>query len=157
MPLDKPGDEPVRSQPRYPPHEIDAIVAYVGLLGGPPIPDVSPKRGDIAVFRTQTDAASICPGPGAAFVKRLIGLPGDEVELRDRLYVNGMPLDEPYLNGAAAGPQFGPVTVPEGEYFLMGDNRYQSCDSREFGTVPRESITSRVVAIYWPLDRLGIP
>jgi len=61
MPLDKPGDEPVRSQPRYPPHEIDAIVAYVGSLGGPPIPDVSPRRGDIAEgFEAFTEHCAGC-------------------------------------------------------------------------------------------------
>jgi len=117
-----------------------------------------PERGDIVVFETPPKAAELCPGPGGVFVKRLIGLPGDEIEIRDgQLYVNAEPLEEPYVYGGEVGVNFGPVTVGEGEYFLMGDNRYQSCDSREFGTVPRESITSRVVAIYWPLDRLGIP
>jgi signal peptidase I len=129
----------------------DRVLALRYLAGS------EPERGDIVVFRRPTETASICPGPGAVFVKRLIGLPGDEVELRDRLFVNGAPLDEHYLNGGPVGQPFGPVTVPEGEYFLMGDNRDQSCDSREFGTVPRESITSRVVAIYWPLARVGTP
>ena len=121
------------------------------------LPGTAPERGDLAVFTPPPEAASICPGPGGVFVKRLIGLPGDEIELRERLYVNGRPLDEPYVNGGEAGDPFGPVTVPEGEYFMMGDNRYISCDSREFGPVPRDNVTPRVVAIYWPLDRLGIP
>jgi signal peptidase I len=121
------------------------------------LPGRGPERGDIAVFRTPAEAANICPGPGAVFVKRLIGVPGDEVEIRDQLYLNGELLEEPYLSGGEAGDPFGPVTVPKGEYFLIGDNRYRSCDSREFGTFPRDNLTSRVVAIYWPLDRLGFP
>jgi signal peptidase I len=115
-----------------------------------------PERGDIVVFETPADAELVCPGPGGVFVKRLVGLPGDTVEIRgDQLYLNGEPYPEPYVYGGDVGSEFGPVVVPEGQYFMMGDNRYQSCDSREWGAVPRENLIGPVFALYWPLTRLG--
>ncbi|HXV34687.1 MAG TPA: signal peptidase I [Gaiellaceae bacterium] len=115
-----------------------------------------PDRGDIVVFRTPDQAAEQCPGPGGVFVKRLVGLPGDELEIRDgQLYLNGEPQSEPYVFGGEVGDNFGPVTVNEGEYFMMGDNRYQSCDSREWGAVPRENLIGPVFARYWPVQRIG--
>jgi signal peptidase I len=115
-----------------------------------------PERGDIVVFETPADAELVCPGPGGVFVKRLVGLPGDTVEIRgDQLFLNGEPYPEPYVYGGDVGSEFGPVVVPEGQYFMMGDNRYQSCDSREWGAVPRENLIGPVFALYWPLPRLG--
>ena len=123
--------------------------AEKGLLPFRPV-----HRGDIVVFRTPPNVT--CPGPSDVFVKRLIGLPGDTVEIRDdQLYVNGEPVPEPYVNGGAVGEPFGPVTVGEGEYFMMGDNRLSSCDSREWGTVPRENLIGPVFARYWPVQRIG--
>jgi len=115
-----------------------------------------PDRGDIVVFETPHEAESVCPGPGGVFVKRLVGLPGDTVEIRDRqLYVNGQPYPEPYLFGGEVGDDFGPETVPEGHYFMMGDNRYESCDSRQWGAVPRDNLIGPVFALYWPPQRIG--
>jgi signal peptidase I len=115
-----------------------------------------PDRGDIVVFEVPPEASAICPGPGGVFVKRLIGLPGDTVEIRgDQLYVNGEPLPEPYLFNGEVGDEFGPVRVPEGQYFMMGDNRLQSCDSREWGAVPRDNLIGPVFALYWPIQRIG--
>jgi signal peptidase I len=115
-----------------------------------------PERGDVVVFETPPEAEEVCPGPGGVFVKRLIGVPGDTVEIRgDALLVNGALLSEPYLYDGEVGDPFGPVTVPEGQYFMMGDNRLQSCDSRDWGPVGRENLIGPVFALYWPPQRLG--
>ena len=120
-----------------------------------------PRRGEIVVFDTP-DAARLKCGAGGTFVKRLIGLPGDTVEVRLKqglgyVFINGKQLREPYLNpDRRSGEEFGPAKVAPGHYFMMGDNRAQSCDSREWGTVPRGNLIGKVFATYWPPNRLSI-
>jgi signal peptidase I len=120
-----------------------------------------PERGEIVVFKTPPAAQTRC-GAGGTFVKRLIGLPGERVELRTErgfsfVYIDGRKLSEPYLQQArrdSRGPET--FTVPEGQYFMMGDNRSQSCDSREWGSVPRENLIGKVFATYWPPNRISV-
>lgn len=127
-----------------------------------------PRRGDIVVFKYPRDR-------DVMFIKRVIGLPGDTLETRaGRLYVNGRLLDEPYVHQTdgvrdptnASGPIAGttmrqpwsleePFTVGKDEYFVMGDNRTQSDDSREWGTVPAANIIGAAFLTYWPIGRLG--
>jgi signal peptidase I len=115
-----------------------------------------PSRGDIVVFRTPEQAVERC-GAGGTFVKRLVGLPGDRIALqRGVLRINGEPVDEPYVNGGPPGPHFAERTLGADEYFMMGDNRAQSCDSREWGPVTRADLIGPVFAVYWPLTRLGL-
>jgi signal peptidase I len=114
-----------------------------------------PERGDIVVFETPPEALQRC-GAGGTFVKRIIGLPGDRLAQQGGvLRVNGEPLRESYLNGTAPGPDFRRVALGEDEYFMMGDNRAQSCDSREWGSVPRENLIGPVFGVYWPPQRIG--
>jgi signal peptidase I len=109
----------------------------------------TPQRKDVIVFR-------LPPDPKQVYVKRLIGIPGDVVEVKDGLaIVNGVPLTEPYVR-YPGGPDYGPVTVPEGQYFALGDNRANSGDSRFWGFVPRKNIIGRAQLRFWPLGRLGI-
>jgi signal peptidase I len=103
----------------------------------------SPKRQQIIVFRA--------PLPGTPdFIKRLIGLPGDNLQIRSGIvYIDGQALSEPYRLGPPLdSDNFGPVTVPAGEYFMMGDNRDDSYDSRYWGFVPRANIIGTPVIIY---------
>ena len=108
-------------------------------------------RGDIVVFKTPPLARQRC-GSGGTFVKRVIGLPGDRVELRyeglSYVYINGKKLDEPYIEPIRRDTrETQTYNVPAEEYFMMGDNRRVSCDSREWGTVPAGSVIGEVVLI----------
>ncbi len=121
-----------------------------------PLRDI--RRGDIIVFRYPLQ-------PDTDFVKRVIGMPGDRVQVRDKkVSVNGKQLDEPYVihedpqvfplrpelpEPYRSRDQFGPYSVPPGQYFAMGDNRDRSSDSRYWGTVPRSMIKGRAFMVYW--------
>ncbi len=109
------------------------------------------NRGDVVVFRRPDDQ----PGEIRDLIKRVIGLPGESVEGRDStIFIDGRELVEPYLDEGSFA-DFGPLTVPEGEMFMMGDNRDQSLDSRRFGTIDEDRVVGRAFVLFWPLDRLG--
>lgn len=143
----------------------DHIVVNKFIYGAPgpgPLDALAPlreiRRGDIVVFRYPED-------PQTDFVKRVIGLPDETIVIRDKgVLVDGVPVDEPYVlyddpkifPDAKGLPeqfrlrdQFGPYVVPRGEYFVMGDNRDRSNDSRYWGTVPRDLIKGRAFLVYW--------
>ena len=116
----------------------------------------SPARGQIVVFKAPSEAAIVC-GEGGIYVKRLVGLPGELVaEYQGQVYINGRHLSEPYIKTSERDaqthtwPRLGP-----GQYFMMGDNRSDSCDSRLWGPVARSALVGPVFATYWPLDRLS--
>ena len=113
------------------------------------IPISNPERGDVMVFEFPED-------PSKDFIKRLIGVPGDTIEIRDKtVFRNGEKLDEPYVrhtdSSITSSPRdnFGPITVPEDSYFVMGDNRDESYDSRFWGFVERGKIKGKAWRIYW--------
>jgi signal peptidase I len=115
------------------------------------------KLGDVVVFEPPTGFAG-----GTPFIKRVIGLPGDTVEIRSdaRVYVNGTALDEPYVfnSSGAAGTTSEPAawTVRSGQLFVLGDHRDKSDDSRVFGPIAQGSVVGRAFFRYWPLDHLGV-
>lgn len=108
------------------------------------------RRGDVVVFWYPLD-------PSKSFIKRVIGLPGDTVTIRrGHVYINGRELREPYvLPRYFDDASYPPVHVPKGEYYVMGDHRDSSDDSRVFGPVPRRYIYGKAVFAYWPFDRFG--
>ncbi|MEA4858517.1 MAG: signal peptidase I [Solidesulfovibrio sp.] len=114
-----------------------------------PIED--PANGDVIVFEFPEDTSK-------DFIKRIVGVPGDVLEMKDKvLFRNGQKLDEPYIKHTDPGIQprrdnFGPVTVPPGKYFAMGDNRDESYDSRFWGFVDKDKIRGKAWVIYWSWD-----
>jgi len=140
-----------------------------------------PRRGEVIVFGEDAIAVgddtegplrrfarSLAAGLGLAapaekdFIKRVIGLPGDTIEQREgQIYINGDPLAETtvaeggYISARDPQNDFGPLTVPEREYFVMGDNRPNSSDSRfSLGTIPRDDVVGRAFVVIWPFDHL---
>ncbi|PYX84969.1 MAG: signal peptidase I [Acidobacteria bacterium] len=108
------------------------------------------QRGDIVVFRYPRD-------PSKSYIKRVIGLEGDHIRIDDGLvYVNGKALDEDYVPGAYADDRSYPeIVVPPHSYFVLGDHRSMSNDSRDFGPVNDNFIYGKAVFGYWPMDKLG--
>ena len=114
-------------------------------------------RGDVIVFKFPEE-------PERDFIKRVIGLPGETVEVRNRqVMINGTRIDEPYAHylfpvsddeagGFDVRARYGPVTVPEGHYFMMGDNRDNSQDSRYWGFLPQHYVKGRALTIYWSFE-----
>jgi signal peptidase I len=119
-----------------------------------------PQRKQIVVFHTPKSAAVDC-GQGGTYVKRLIGLPGETIyeDANAYIWVNGNKLAEPYITPSArvADTKFRNTTwhVPKESYFMLGDNRSNSCDSRTWGSTSRSSLIGPVVATYWPPARIG--
>lgn len=117
-----------------------------------------PSRGDIIVFHATEERD---------YIKRVIAVGGDKIEMKaDQLYINDQPVDEPYLDefkqqalaeGYPLTGDFGPIDVPEGEIFVMGDNRRNSKDSRAIGTVPLDTVVGRADVVFWPLTDFRFP
>lgn len=115
-----------------------------------------PKRGDVIVFKAPTN-------DGDEFIKRIIGLPGEKISIKNnKVLINDTPLEESYLAGNAitSGGSFladeAAVTTEEGKYFVLGDNRPHSSDSRAWGFVEKKEITGRAWLIYWPPNSAGV-
>ena len=134
-----------------------------------------PRRGDVLVFddpdqpapdesglaplrlgREALEALGVVQPDERELIKRVVGLPGESVSGRDgRVLIDGRPLVEPYLAPETVIGDFGPVPVPEGHVFVMGDNRTNSKDSRIFGPVPIDDVVGRALARVWPPGRLA--
>lgn len=143
---------------------IDSVIARVRVENISMMPTLKPgefiivnkmayklgeiKGGDIVVFHYPQD-------PREDYIKRVIGVPGDTITVEGaQVYVNSRPLTEPYI---AAPPQYtGTWTVPQGQLFVLGDNRNQSSDSHSWGFVPLENLVGKALVIYWPLEQFKI-
>jgi signal peptidase I len=117
-----------------------------------------PERGDIIVFETTPAVEAACDARGA-FVKRVVGLPGEHVAMRDGyVLIDGVRLSEPYMHARYRGKETGSWgRVPTDSYFVLGDNRPMSCDSRRWGAVTSGDIVGRADVTYWPPRRIGHP
>jgi signal peptidase I len=113
-----------------------------------------PERGDIVILKDPNNRL----GFREFLVKRIVGLPGETIEVsNEKLYINGVEYTEPYIDAEIQDGNYGPTVVPEGDFFVMGDNRhrYESTDSRIFGPVPEKLIKGKAQFIMWPLDKMG--
>jgi len=108
------------------------------------------RRGDLVVFHFPMDRSK-------SYIKRVVGVPGDLVEIREgTVYVNGQALVEEYVPEMYRDRQsYSPITVPPDHYYVLGDHRNSSNDSRAWGTVAREQIYGKAVFVYWPLEKAG--
>ena len=148
----QPGDRVLVQKVVYGPDRGDVIV-FSDPQGRP-----GPDRGIVGGFvHWLSSTLGIERPEHEDFIKRVIGLPGETVELRDgRLFVEGVLIHEPYLKGAVDTRDYGPVKVPEGALFVLGDNRLNSNDSRfGLGFVPVDKVVGRAFAIVWPPSRVG--
>jgi signal peptidase I len=138
-----------------------------------------PDRGDIVVFTppagagndecgvaSQPDDGSPCSRPtsgksGDTFIKRIVALPGDRLKvIAGRVYIDGKRQDEPFISESATCGTCNlrrEVTIPPGHFFMMGDNRGESADSREWGPVPEDNLIGQAFFTYWPPRRIGVP
>ncbi len=131
--------ENISMKPTLQPGELLLINKLAYRLG-------QPHYGDIIVFHYPAN-------PKEDYIKRLIGLPGDEIKVEGgRVFINGQALVEPYI---AAPPAYdGSWTIPEGYFFVLGDNRNQSSDSHSWGYVPVGNVVGKALIVYWPLDQI---
>ncbi len=129
-----------------------------------------PQRGDVVVFDRTPDTDESLVGalfrnlgesigvrtPEADLIKRVVGLPGETIEIRQNtVFIDGVAIDEPYLEDGIRTTRMDPLTVPDDSYFVMGDNRSRSLDSRSFGTISRDEIVGKAFVIIWPTSRWG--
>ena len=130
--------------------DIDRLLPFVDIWkdGGTLFPFHPPERSEIIVFRFPND-------PTRDFVKRVVGLPGETVAMRrGDVFIDGVGLDEPYLSDKDRD-NMAPILVPPDSYFVLGDNRNGSSDSRHWGPVPLENVVGKVAVRYWPFSEFS--
>jgi len=129
--------------------EVDDRVVVLRL-------NTDPARGDIVVFDRPANDPKTSPDDPDVLIKRVIGLPGDVVESRDgKVFVNDKQLIEDYLPSGTETQITAPITVPDAQLLVLGDNRTKSFDSRYFGTIDKNLVVGRAIARIWPPSRIG--
>ncbi len=140
------------------PHQKDRVLVncYVYRLR-------EPRRGDIVVFRPPPKAPADPTGRRTPLIKRIVAVPGDVLEVRDhRVWIDGALQDEPFIQIEGGHYEsdrvrnWGPETVPEGHYFVMGDNRANSADARYWGFLPEEYLVGEAMCVFWPLKAIKL-
>lgn len=157
---------------------VEKLTKYPNILNTHAFEN-TPKRGDIMIFyppfvQLKTDPLSVFSRltgffcKDVAYIKRVIGLPGEKFQIKQepngayRVYINDIPLNEEYImseydfHKCRENMYCGPFVIPEGEYFMMGDNRGNSQDSRFWGTLPQSRFIGRAVFVFWPITRIRI-
>jgi signal peptidase I len=120
------------------------------------IPASGPTNPVARLFTSLGQAIGVAPPSDRDFIKRVVGVPGDRIRCRDgRLYRNGRPVNESYLDPGTTTDDCGPLTVPPGKLYVMGDNRNNSQDSRVFGPIDRKDVVGRAFVRIWPLNHTG--
>ena len=116
-------------------------------------------RGDIVVFHAPPREASVCADPSVQdLVKRVIGLPGETIaSVGNTILINGKPIAQPWFPATPLGPPIPLTKIPANSYYMLGDNRTDSCDSRMWGTLPGGNIIGHVIFKIWPISQIGIP
>ena len=129
------------------PQEIVNLIPFLEMdVPETVFPFHPPRRGEVIIFQFPEDETR-------DFVKRVIGLPGEKVEIRrGQVFVNDEPLDEPYITRKSQD-DMDPIRIAEGMYFVLGDNRVASHDSRAWGSVPKENLIGRAWVSFWPINR----
>ncbi len=131
--------ENISMKPTLQPGELLLVNKLAYQLG-------EPHHGDVVIFHYPAN-------PQEDYIKRVIGIPGDEILIQDgNVTVNGTQLEEPYISAAPA--YRGSWQVPEGQIFVLGDNRNQSSDSHSWGFVPYENLVGKALVVYWPIDEI---
>ena len=147
------------AEPRYIPS--DSMIPTLNIGDRLVIEKVSyrfhpPTTGDIIVFEPPNILQLQGYSKDQAFIKRIIGLPGQTIDIKNgRVWIGDRPLEEDYIAELPNYPWQGPVTIPENRYFVMGDNRNNSNDSHVWGFLPQKNIIGRAVFRFWPLERIG--
>ena len=150
------GDRVVVSKVSYDLHDPNRgdIIVFDAPPGAPGVQQKSKSTGVGGVIRNVFESIGVLQPSTEEYIKRVIGLPGETVEGKDgHVFINGRELVEPYLPAGTSTSNFGPITVPKGGLWMMGDNRSNSSDSRVFGAIRRRTVVGRAILRVWPFSR----